>query len=339
MNPLEPELTYPAIDPDELVFGLAYGAGAEADSFERTLCEALRGYGYELRAIRLSDYLPTLLRQDDFSRDTPDGTRRLQDMGDDLREITGANDALAQLGVYLMTTERRRVSTDGRRVAWLVRSLKRTDEVDTLRMLYGSRFVVFGLHVPEVDRRQNLIHRRQRWANVTSASFEEEATQDLRRDEQDRTRDHGQAVRDTFARADFFVDGRGKQALHDSLHHAVHLIFGEPFEPPHRDEQAMYYAFTAGLRSAEMGRQVGAAIVKSTRRSACGGHQRCPISGRRSLLVPRRARQPGLRSGAGPGCQHALAASGGSGTACAHARIGVAGAEPSDRGRWGIRHR
>jgi cytidine deaminase len=261
MDPLEPELTYPAIDPDELVFGLAYGAGAEADSFERTLREALRGYGYELRPIRLSDYLPTLLRQVDFTRDTPDGTRRLQDMGDDLREVTGAKDALAQLGVYLIATERRRVSTERRRVVWLVRSLKRPEEVATLRLLYGSRFVVFGLHVPEFDRRQNLIHRRQRWANVTSAGFEEEATQDLRRDEQDRTRDHGQAVRDTFARADFFVDGRGKQALHDSLHRAVHLIFGEPFEPPHRDEQAMYYAFTAGLRSAEMGRQVGAAIV------------------------------------------------------------------------------
>ena len=139
MTPLKPELTYPAIDPDELVLGLAYGAGAEADSFERTLREALRGYGYELRPIRLSDYLPTLLRQDDFTRDTPDGTRRLQDMGDDLRKITGAKDALGQLGVYLIATERRRVSTEGRRVVWLVRSLKRPEEVATLRLLYGSR--------------------------------------------------------------------------------------------------------------------------------------------------------------------------------------------------------
>jgi deoxycytidylate deaminase len=39
-------------------------------------------------------------------------------------------------------------------------------------------------------------------------------------------------------------------------------MFEEPFVPPTRDEQAMYLAFTASLRSAEMGRQVGAAITK-----------------------------------------------------------------------------
>ena len=38
-------------------------------------------------------------------------------------------------------------------------------------------------------------------------------------------------------------------------------MFGEPFEPPMRDEQAMFHAFAAGLRSAEMGRQVGEAAI------------------------------------------------------------------------------
>jgi hypothetical protein len=105
MMPPPPGLAYPAIDPQELVIGLAYGAGAEAEFFERMLLEALRGYGYELRVIRLSDFLPTLLKHHDFSRETPDGTRRLQDMGDEFRELTKAKDALAQLGAYLMATD------------------------------------------------------------------------------------------------------------------------------------------------------------------------------------------------------------------------------------------
>lgn len=130
-----------------------------------------------------------------------------------------------------------------------------------LRQLYGPRFILFGLHVPEPIRRRNAANRMQRWANVTTRRFEAEATTDIRRDEQDRADTHGQRERDTFAQADFFVDGRSDSALHDTLPRAVRLVFGEPFEPPRRDEHAMYAAFAAGLRSAEMGRQVGAAIV------------------------------------------------------------------------------
>jgi cytidine deaminase len=77
----------------------------------------------------------------------------------------------------------------------------------------------------------------------------------------DRRVAHGQAVRDTFSLADFFVDGRSDSSLLDAVPRIVRLMFGEPFVPPVREEQAMYHAFTAGLRSAEMGRQVGAALT------------------------------------------------------------------------------
>ncbi|MCL2419196.1 MAG: deaminase, partial [Conexibacteraceae bacterium] len=63
--------------------------------------------------------------------------------------------------------------------------------------------------------------------------------------------------------ADFFVDGRSETTLSDVVPRIVSLIFGEPFVPPYREEQAMYHAFGAGLRSAEMGRQVGAAIISA----------------------------------------------------------------------------
>ncbi len=130
-----------------------------------------------------------------------------------------------------------------------------------MRRLYGPRFILMALHVPESLRRHNLENRWERWANVTSQRFDGEALADVRRDEMDRSVAHGQAVRDTFSLADFFIDGRSEASLDEVVPRTVRLIFGEPFVPPYREEQAMYHAFTAGLRSAEMGRQVGAAIV------------------------------------------------------------------------------
>jgi len=253
--------TYPPIGPDELILVLVYGAGTETDTFHLVLRESLRRYGYELRTVHLSNYLSSIFGRGEFKRERPQATRELQDMGDELREKTGNKAVLADLAVYLIASLRSREPEGQPRIAWLIRSLKRPEEVLALRQLYGPRFILLGLHVPEPVRRKNAQKRWQRWANVTSQRFEEEATVDIRRDELDRQSDYGQAVRNTMATADFFIDGRSKESVEATLPRAVHLIFGEPFEPPRREEQAMYHAFTAGLRSAEMGRQVGAAII------------------------------------------------------------------------------
>lgn len=253
--------SYPQIGPHELVLGLVYGAGAEAEPFERVLAESLRSYGYDLRPVHLSSYLPTVMRRRGFKREAPSAMRELQDMGDEMRRLTRRQSVMADLAAFLIASLRAHERDTGRRIAWLVRSLKRPEEIERLRALYGPRFIVFGLHVPEPIRKRNAENRLQRWANVTSRRYDAEATTAIRRDEQDRTASHGQRVRATFAEADFFVDGRSMHHLEETLPRTVRLIFGEPFEPPRREEHAMYTAFAAGLRSAEMGRQVGAAVM------------------------------------------------------------------------------
>jgi deoxycytidylate deaminase len=75
------------------------------------------------------------------------------------------------------------------------------------------------------------------------------------------------------------VDGRSKSRLEHTLPRAVRIMFGEPFEPPERDEQAMFHAFTAGLRSAEMGRQVGSAIVNPDGDVLAVGANEVPAAG------------------------------------------------------------
>lgn len=253
--------TYRPLGADELVFGLVYGAGTETEIFQRLLRENLRGYGYELRTVHLSNYFSHLLGAGEFQREVPNATRQLQDMGDTIRERSDRNDIAAQLAVFLIASKRAKSGSTSGRVAWLVRSLKREEEVATLRRLYGPRFILLALHVPESVRRHSLENRWARWANVTTKRFDTEAMADIHRDDLDRAVAYGQAVRGTFSLADFFVDGRSEASLTIVVPRIVRLIFGEPFVPPFREEQAMYHAFTAGLRSSEMGRQVGAAIV------------------------------------------------------------------------------
>ena len=250
---------HPPLADAEIVLGLVYGAGTDTDPVNEVLAGALESWGYQLHQIHLSDAFPTILGQA-FNPKSPDATRQLQNMGDELRNKLGP-EAISQLAAYLITEERRGLDRVQARTAWQIRSLRRPEEVDELRRIYGARFILIGVHVPEGIRLRTASNRRQRWSPTTSARFDVDAIEDLRRDEDDPTLKYGQAMRRAFSLADFFVDARSLTTLKQTLGRVIELIFEEPFIPPTRDEQAMYLAYTAALRSAEMGRQVGAAIV------------------------------------------------------------------------------
>lgn len=271
--------TYRPIGEHELVLGLVYGAGADVEPVHRLLAERLQPYGYRLRALHLSDYFPAVLGREPFNRETPNATRDLQNMGDEIRRLTEEKSVLAKLAIFLMAAKRAQGMPSTGRVVWLLRSLRRPEEVDELRKLYGPRFILLGVHVPEATRQDTAEERRQRWATVTSDPVSVEAAADLQRDEEDRTVDYGQAMRNTFAQADFFIDARSPTRLGQTLPRTVKLILGEPFVPPQRDEQAMYHAFTAALRSTEMGRQVGAAIVNDAGDLLAVGTNDVPAAG------------------------------------------------------------
>lgn len=269
-----------ALSASELVLGLTYGAGTNVDLFLRALKQALQEYDYRQEHLHLSNYFPRVDCKLPFNKEQPDAARDLMNMGDSIRGKLSDSAVIADLAMYLMAAARQTLSeTTDRRVAWVIQSLKRPEEVARLREVYGPRFVLIGLHVPEPIRKRHAARQRQRWANVTSASFDSETTEDLRRDEKDRAVPHGQAFRDTFTEADFFLDARSSASIRTQTARMVHLMFGEPFVPPTREEQAMYHAYTAGLRSSEMGRQVGAALFGPTGEILAVGTNDVPAPG------------------------------------------------------------
>jgi cytidine deaminase len=71
----------------------------------------------------------------------------------------------------------------------------------------------------------------------------------------------GQQVSATFPLADFFVTSESRPRLDTQLRRLVRLTFGDPYISPSRDEQGMFFAQAAALRSLDLSRQVGAAIT------------------------------------------------------------------------------
>jgi deoxycytidylate deaminase len=130
-----------------------------------------------------------------------------------------------------------------------------------LRAVYGPRLIVIAAYSPREKRIEHLAaqieasrgtKRREKWVYQAESLVERDE-----KEEQDR----GQDVSGTFHRADFFVRGSDPALAREDIQRTLEILFGSPFRTPTRDEQGQYLAAGAALRSAEFGRQVGAAIA------------------------------------------------------------------------------
>jgi cytidine deaminase len=231
-------------------------------------------------ALKVAKYNPFVVRLSDLFRDVPalsdtlaplaakytedTRIRTLMDSGNQFRRIAGRGDAVALLAIQKI--RELRISNSGYAdkpfpgAAYILVSLKHPEEVATLRETYGDSCLVVSVHSPRQNRRQQL-------AKIIADSKEdrkvdrhfEAADKLIDADEQETGDDLGQNVRDTFPKADFFIDLHSD--VPSQVQRFVGLLFGNPFATPSNDEAAMFHARAAALRSADLSRQVGAVIV------------------------------------------------------------------------------
>jgi deoxycytidylate deaminase len=252
----------------ELVLGFVAPIGTDLDSVIVRLKDELRIYDYQSETIRLSH----LLDVTESPGDSVGYYKVRMDKGDELRRRYGSGDALAAIAAAKIISLRGTESRE-RRFAWILRTLKHEDEVALLRQTYGRRFVLIGAYQDMPKRMRNLSDSLK-GDSSRDANYTSEAAALVRRDEMDTEDEFGQQGRDTYAQADYFVD-LGNDIVSE-VARLVGLLFGEPFLTPNRDEVAMFHAFGAALRSADPGRQVGAAITTAEGEILSAGSNEVP---------------------------------------------------------------
>lgn len=269
----------------ELFLGLAGAVGTDLEMVTSRLSTALTRVGYEPRIIHLAALLrelPDVLPKLAFSPADKYIDSHMTE-GDNLRKKTGQNDALALLGIAEIQKQRQEASSSGgfaRPQAYILRSLKHPDEAKTLRVIYGDSFYLIAAYAPHALRRDHLAERIARSNNDSSLNrYLPEAERLILRDLEELDLPHGQKMRDTYHRADVFVDTTDSETLGKSLDRFIELIFGNTFHTPTRDEFAMFHARGAALRSSEMGRQVGAAIARDNGDIVAVGTNEVPKAG------------------------------------------------------------
>jgi cytidine deaminase len=111
-------------------------------------------------------------------------------------------------------------------------------------------------------RKQNLSKKIGDSHHAERSHYFGQAEELIERDMREAGEAFGQNLRDSFPEADVFLDGTSNEALAESAKRFIEIIFGHPFRTPTREEVGMFHAYGAKLRSAQAGRQVGAAIAR-----------------------------------------------------------------------------
>jgi cytidine deaminase len=251
---------------EEIFFGLCAAIGTSMDKIVGNLKNALSAVNYDLSEVKLSRLLAALQTGTALPK-VRDETyyHSYMKAGNDLREKSGMKDAVALLGVSQIRKEREEKMGDSYtpipRHAYVFNSLKHPSEVDSLRMIYGRSFSLISVYLPRKERRDKLatdfeeIH-----SNHNKEHFFPQAESLINKDEAETDNEFGQDVRDTFPKGDLFLDAKDNTKLQSGLDRYVRLMFGYQFHTPTKDEYSMFVARAVAVRSAALGRQVGAVV-------------------------------------------------------------------------------
>jgi deoxycytidylate deaminase len=249
----------------ELVFGLIGAVGTDSEKIHEALDHALKQVRYKLAPIRLIDGLRQFTEWKFIPKEPLDERYTTHmDAGNEFRTRVARGDAMALLAAASIVKERTKATgatgIPAARTAYFLRSLKRPEEISTLRDIYGRNFFALAAYSPKakrLDRLANKIAESRMMARSTG--IESKAKQLIERDENELQVRFGQNIREAFPISDFFVDTDSSKLQHQ-ITRIIELIFGNTFHTPSREEFGMFHAWAASLTSASLGRQVGAAI-------------------------------------------------------------------------------
>lgn len=251
----------------EIIFGISYALGTEYGPVLLTLRNYVEQFGYQLREIKLSDLFEGLLEKLEkqmpyFGDSTLNRMKAKIEAGNLIRSETKNRpgggqcyDVMSLVAASEIASGRKGIGENKPepkpKELFAIISLKHPDEVECLRRIYGAGFYLIGIASTQEARMLHLTAER---------GLPEEDAADLIRTDAEEKPEHGQKTRDTFYLSDVFISLKD-EAYKKQISRFLDLIFGHPFETPTLDEHAMHMAYAASLRSGDLARQVGAALV------------------------------------------------------------------------------
>jgi deoxycytidylate deaminase len=156
---------------------------------------------------------------------------------------------------------------------FVIRSLKRLDELKHLQRIYGRSFYSIGLYT-SLEKSLYSIEEFQGdkdYGDLVKLVQNSEQQKDS----------SGQNLQKVMPYCDYYINMSGERKIEvgEAIKRLLKVIFGCCFEPPTPEEIGMDYAFTAAVRSVDQSRQVGCCVMDKNNRLLVTGTNGVPKYG------------------------------------------------------------
>lgn len=241
-----------------MVLGIITTVGTDNENVIRYMREHLAKFSYKTEIINVSSEILTSFDKEaqEFGSEY-ERIKHYMDLGNRVRRESGdATIVMKGVASHILC---RRDSVDNpsprERIAYIIKSIKHPEEADYLKQVYGDGFHLIGI--------TNDIENRRKFLTEVKSMTLEQADELISRDSDD-VDDLGQHTQDAFQNSDYFINVvDNTEEIKNCVFRLLDLLFGNPFITPTFDEYAMFMAYSASLRSADLSRQIGAVVTKN----------------------------------------------------------------------------
>ncbi|URW74750.1 deaminase [Sphingomonas donggukensis] len=259
----------------DLYVGLVCAAGTDLSDLKDQIQAQLSVVGYDIQIIKVSNLIKQIIElphiDDEYYR-----MKALMRGGDCIREASEGGNGVASA----IVSEIRRLRNGSelpQSTAYVIDSLKSPYEISLLDQIYGRNFYSISVFKPQSERTDTLSGLIAKKRHQPPGDEHRSLANDLIKEDEKGSGKKAQNVQSTFPKADFFVNG--SQNTSSQIERFIKIIFGQPFETPTLDEYAMFMARGSALRSCDLSRQVGVAIVDQDRSILATGFNDVPYPG------------------------------------------------------------
>jgi len=248
-----------------VIIGLVAPIGVDLDLVNESIEIAVKHYGYQHKVIQLANLdkavdgekeLTSYTRQDLDYKNIEMGKLRKKSAGK-LTDNLSSSSVYASLLVNFLKGNKKN------KKVYIIDSLKRPEEVELLREIYGQSFFLVGVTSSYEDRLSFKTRELQSEPNgeelaQTLVDSDDEKNQDTQSEYDNKTH-KAFLVSDLF----IYLDPKNPETLLPSIERFIDIIFGAENITPTPEEHNMFLAYMSSLKSADLSRQVGSAIINS----------------------------------------------------------------------------
>lgn len=285
MTPLIPRLEFP-----EIVIGLVAPIGTSLNETVEGIRDFFSDENYVVHEIRVTDVfrqMEKIVIPEQPLVEKPMAARydSYINYGNQLRKFSNDSSVLAALSIQSIVESRMKNSLNKNekftKNVFIVHQFKRPEEIDLLRSVYGKIFFQISVYSMRSSRVDYLARKfAEDSGEASHSSFRAAAEQLIDTDENQVREKFGQRVAKIFHDADLILNRDVRSPnISSQLSRFLELLFSSNTLTPTKSEYGMFAAKSAALRTADLSRQVGAAIFSKKGEIISMGSNEVPKAG------------------------------------------------------------